>query len=58
MIDGRPFVAPDDIRAVATSVLAHRMVMTADAETEPKARERVVEESLSKVSYRRGMRAV
>jgi MoxR-like ATPase len=58
LVGGRPFVAPDDIRAVATSVLAHRMVMTADAEGEPKARERVIEEALSKVSYRRGMRAV
>jgi len=58
MLGGRPFVAPDDIRAVAESVLAHRMVMTAEAEGEPKARERVVEEALAKVSYRRGMRAV
>jgi MoxR-like ATPase len=58
LVGGRPFVAPDDIRAVAVSVLAHRMVMTADGEAEPKARERVVEEALSKVSYRRGMRAV
>jgi MoxR-like ATPase len=58
MIGGRPFVAPDDIRAIATSVLAHRMVMTTDAEAEPKSRERVVEEALQKVGYRRGMRAV
>jgi MoxR-like ATPase len=58
MIGGRPFVAPDDIRAVATSVLAHRMVMTTDAEAEAKSRERVVEEALQKVGYRRGMRAV
>jgi MoxR-like ATPase len=58
MVGGRPFVAPDDIRAVAPSVLAHRMVMTAEAEVEPRARELVVEEALSKVSYRRGMRAV
>jgi MoxR-like ATPase len=58
LIGGRPFVAPDDLRAVAPSVLAHRMVMTAEAEAEPKARERVVEEALAKVSYRRGMRAV
>jgi len=43
---------------VATAVLAHRLVMTADAEAEPKARERVVDEALAKVSYRRGMRAV
>ena len=58
MLNGRPFVAPDDLRAVATSVLAHRMIMTADAEGEPKARERVVDEALAKVNYRRGMRAV
>lgn len=43
---------------MATSVLAHRIVMTADAEGEPKSRERVVEEALAKVSYRRGMRAI
>src|SRR5450755_1487443 len=58
MIGGRPFVAPDDIRAAAPSVLAHRLVLTADAEGDPKARERVVEEALSKVSYRRGVRAI
>jgi MoxR-like ATPase len=58
MIAGRPFVAPDDLRALAPSVLAHRIVMTADAEAEPNARERVVEEGLQKVAYRRGMRAV
>ncbi len=58
MIGGRPFVAPDDIRAVASSVLAHRLVLTADAEGEPKARERIVDEALAKVGYRRGMRAV
>jgi MoxR-like ATPase len=58
LIEGRPFVTPDDLRAVAPSVLAHRMLMTADAEAEPMARERVVEEALSKVSFRRGMRAV
>ncbi len=58
LLGGRPFVAPDDLRAMATSVLAHRIVMTAEAEGEPKARERVVEEALAKVSYRRGMRAV
>ena len=57
LAQGRPFVTPDDLRAVAPSVLAHRMVMTADNE-EPKAREHVVEEALAKVSYRRGIRAV
>jgi MoxR-like ATPase len=58
LLGGRPFVAPDDLRAVASSVIAHRIVMTAEAETEPNARELVVDEALSKVSYRRGIRAV
>jgi MoxR-like ATPase len=58
MIGGRPFVAPDDVRAVAPGVIAHRLMMTSDAEGDPRARERVIEEALSKVSYRRGMRAV
>jgi MoxR-like ATPase len=58
LIHGRPFVAPDDIRAVAASVLAHRIVLQADAEDDPKGRDRVVDEALATVSYRRGMRAV
>jgi MoxR-like ATPase len=58
LLSGRAFVAPDDIRAVAPSVLAHRIIVTADAESDAKARERVVEEALAAVSYRRGMRAV
>ena len=58
LLAGRPFVAPDDLRAVAPHVLAHRLVMTADAEGDPKARERVIDETLGKVGYRRGVRAV
>jgi MoxR-like ATPase len=58
LMNGRPFMVPDDVRAVASSVLSHRLVMTADAETDPRAREHVVDEALSKVSYRRNVRAV
>jgi MoxR-like ATPase len=58
MIAGRPFVAPDDLRTVAPSVLSHRLILSADAEGDTGARDRVLEEALSKVSYRRGMRAV
>jgi MoxR-like ATPase len=56
--EGRAFVTPDDLRHVAPSVLAHRMVLTAEAEVEPRAREQVIEEALAKVPYRRGVRAV
>ena len=58
MLGGRPFVAPDDIRAAAPAVLAHRLVLSAEAEGEAKARDRIIDEALTKVSYRRGMRAV
>jgi len=58
LVNGRPFMVPDDIRAVAMSCLAHRLVMTADAESDMKAREHVIEEALAKVAYRRGVRAV
>ncbi|MFO0679559.1 MAG: MoxR family ATPase, partial [Polyangiaceae bacterium] len=55
---GRAFVAPDDVRAVAPSVLAHRLVLRADAEDDPMARESVVQEALAKVGYRRAVRAM
>ena len=32
LLAGRDFVTPDDIRAVLTPVLAHRLILTADAE--------------------------
>ncbi len=58
LLAGRPFVAPDDVRSVAPFVLAHRLIMAADAEGDARARERVIEEVLAKVAYRRGVRAV
>ena len=57
-MSGRTYVVPDDMRAVAPAVIAHRIVLTADTEPDAKAREQVVEEALAKVSYRRGVRAV
>jgi MoxR-like ATPase len=58
LLAGRPFIAPDDIRAVAPHVLAHRLVLNADAEGDPRTRDRIIEETLTKVGYRRGVRAV
>jgi MoxR-like ATPase len=58
LVNGRVFITPDDVRAVALPVLAHRLVLTADTEPDLKAREQVIDEALSKVSYRRGVRAV
>ncbi len=58
LVAARTYVVPEDIRAVAPSVLAHRLVLVADAEGDTRARDAVVEEALSKVGYRRGFRAV
>jgi MoxR-like ATPase len=58
LLAARTYVTPDDVKAVAAAVLAHRIVLTADTEPDAKAREQVVEEAVAKVSYRRGVRAV
>ena len=54
---GRTFVTPDDVRGVASAVLAHRLVLTADADQDPKVRQHVVDEALTKIGYRRVARA-
>jgi MoxR-like ATPase len=58
LLAGRSYVVPEDVRAVASSVLAHRLVLVADVEAESRAREAIVEEAVQKVGYRRGFRAV
>jgi MoxR-like ATPase len=58
VIAGRPFATPDDVRSVAVPVLAHRLVLVAELESESRARSQVVEEGISKVGYRRAVRPV
>jgi MoxR-like ATPase len=58
LLNGRPFVVPDDVRALAPAVLGHRLVLTADVDNDTKVRHSVIEEALSKVGYRRAVRAV
>jgi MoxR-like ATPase len=58
LISSRTYVVPEDVRAVALAVIAHRLVLVADAEAEARAREAVVDEALTKVGYRRGFRSV
>ena len=58
LLAGRHYMVPEDVRAVAVSVLAHRLVLVADVEAETRTRELVVEDALNKVGYRRGFRAV
>ncbi|MBK1789083.1 AAA family ATPase [Prauserella cavernicola] len=45
--DGRTFVTPDDIKDVAVPVLAHRLILTADAELNQRGTAEVVTEVLA-----------
>ncbi len=53
VIAGRTFVTPDDLKRVAPHVLAHRLIVTAEAESEGTSREALLEEALTRVPYRR-----
>jgi MoxR-like ATPase len=56
VLAGRPFVTPDDLRFLAGPVLAHRLILVPELESEPKARHAIVEEAAAKVGYRRPAR--
>lgn len=58
LLAARTYVIPEDIRAVAPSVLGHRLVLVADVEADNRIRDSIIEEALTKVGYRRGFRAV
>jgi len=58
VLAGRPFATPDDIRELAPSVLAHRLVMTPEAEGDAHARAAVITEAIARVGYRRSVRPV
>lgn len=49
LLDGRDFVTPDDVKGVAPAVLAHRLVLTAEAEMEGETAARVVARLLDAV---------
>ncbi len=48
-IDGRAFATPDDVKAVAPLVLAHRLIVAPEAELEGTTAERIVERILASV---------
>jgi len=58
LMEGRPLLTPDDLRAVAPSVLAHRLVLVGELEGNQDARRQVIDEGLAKVTYRRPARAL
>lgn len=58
VLRSRPYATPDDVRAVAPSVLAHRLILVPELESDSRARRSVIEDSLAKVSYRRQVQSV
>ncbi len=56
VLAGRPFVTPDDLRFLAGPVLAHRLILVPELESDPKARNAIIDEASAKVSYRRAPR--
>jgi len=58
MLSGRAYLTPDDIRAVAAGVLAHRLVVAPDLEDDVAVRASVVTAALRDVRYRRSVRPV
>jgi MoxR-like ATPase len=58
VLSGRSYLTPDDIRAVATNVLSHRLVVSSELEDEAALRVSVVAAALRDVRYRRSVRPV
>jgi MoxR-like ATPase len=58
VLAGRAYLTPDDVRAVAQGVLAHRLMVAADIEDEVQVRSSVVAAALRDVRYRRSVRPV
>jgi len=52
---GRGYVLPDDVKALAIPVLAHRLVLTPEAEMEGTQGEAVIRQALEQVPHRRGV---
>src|SRR5262245_41343649 len=53
LLKGRDFVLPDDVKYLATHVLAHRVLMTPEAELEGAHPTTVITEAVATVAYRR-----
>lgn len=48
-IDGRDFVTPDDVKAMAETVLAHRMILTSNSRLRGRSTETIVDDVLNTV---------
>jgi len=52
---GRDFVLPDDIKALASVVLAHRLTLSAESELEGLSEKRIIETLLQKIEAPKGI---
>ena len=52
-LDGRAFVTPDDIKALATPVLAHRLILQPDVQIDGVAAGEILDELLGQVEVPR-----
>jgi MoxR-like ATPase len=57
LLSGREFVLPDDVKALAPLVVAHRLLLIAEAELEGVAAPSVVNEALAQIAVRPSERA-
>jgi MoxR-like ATPase len=48
-LDARDFVTPDDVKGMAETVLAHRMILTSNSRLRGRTTETIVEEVLDSV---------
>jgi MoxR-like ATPase len=51
LLSGRAFVLPDDVKHLATPVLAHRIILTPEAQMEGAQGETIVREALDKIVH-------
>jgi MoxR-like ATPase len=54
LLSGRSYVLPDDVKRLARPVLAHRIILTPEAQMEGTQGEAVIDEALDKVALRKG----
>ncbi|MFO8077849.1 MAG: MoxR family ATPase [Thermoplasmatota archaeon] len=50
LINGREYVIPDDVRAVAPKVLTHRLILSTDADLEGISRKKIIDDIISTVA--------
>ncbi len=56
VLEGRPFLTPDDIRHLAIPVLAHRLILAPELEGDSSPAARLVEDAVSRVPYRKAVK--